>query len=121
MARQLKTRQMNETDPLIRVLAAARREGNPVAGRDPQQWPQIVRCARRRWDSFAHRHPAPAPDTRGARVEDLARGLLARCAAGGRSLIEISDCRALAGRFAPVLGPTPDAPARNPATAWEPR
>lgn len=113
--------QMNQTDPLIPVLAAAQRAGNPVPGGDPQHWPQIVRCARRRWDSFAHRHPAPAPDTRGARVEDLARGLLARCAAGGRSLVEISDCRALAARLAQVLGPAPDLAVGGSAPAWGPR
>ncbi len=102
------TRHSDPADPLIPVLAAAQRAGNPVPGVDPQHWPEIVRSVRRRWNSFAHRHPAPAADTRGARVEDLARGLLTRCAAGGRSLIEISDCRALAGRLAPLLGPAPE-------------
>jgi hypothetical protein len=94
-------------DPLIPVLNAARRAGNPAIGGDPQYWPGLVRMVRRRWSSFKHRHPAPAPDTRGARVEDLARGLLAR-RARRRATVELSDCRELARRFARVLSPDPD-------------
>jgi hypothetical protein len=110
-----------QADPLIPVLDAAQREGNPVPGADPQRWPQIVAAARRRWNSFGHRHPAPAADTRGARVEDLARGLLARCATGGRTMIEISDCRALAKSLARVLAPAPHTAHDGPGLPRGPR
>ena len=110
---------MNQADPLMPVLAAAQCAGNPVPGVDPQYWPQIIRSVRRRWGSFHHRHPAPAPDTRAARVEDLARGLLVRCTAIGRGLIEISDCRALAVRLAQELGPPPDASSSEPTPDGE--
>lgn len=112
---------MNQADPLIPVLAAAHCAGNPVPGGDPQHWPQIVRSVRRRWASFRHRHPAPEPDTRSARVEDLARGLLVRCSARGKGLIEISDCRALADRLAQQLEPSPDASSGTHAPAGESR
>lgn len=103
-------------DPLISVLSAARRAGRPVPEGDPQHWQEIVRLARRRWSSFTRRHPAPAPDTRGARVEDLARGLLARWGAG-MATVEISDCRMLARQLARVLGPEPGK-GRGTDPAW---
>jgi len=112
---------MNQADPLMPLLAAAQGAGNPVPGGDPQHWPQIIRSVRRRWASFHHRHPAPAPDTRAARIEDLARGLLVRCTAIGRGLIEISDCRALAERLAGVLDPPPDASSADRVAAGMPR
>lgn len=92
-------------DPLITALHAARSAGNPVVDGDSQRWPGMILSVRRRWGSYAHRHPAPSPDTLAARVEDLARGLLARCAGrpGERTLIEITDCRQLARRLALVL------------------
>ncbi|WP_034262246.1 hypothetical protein [Actinospica robiniae] len=111
-------RPLDHADPLMPVLADAQYLGNPVLGADPQHWPEIIRCVRRRWGSFQHRHPAPAPDTRAARVEDLARGLLVRCTAIGRGLIEISDCRALARRLALVLEPLPEVLGADP-TATE--
>ena len=99
------TEQSEHADPLIAALREAKRAGNPVPGDDPQRWQELLRAARRRWNSFAHRHPLPARDTLSVRVEDLARGLLARCSARPRtgSPVELSDCRALAKRLASVL------------------
>jgi hypothetical protein len=106
------------TDELIAALCTAQYEGNPVPGTDPQSWGRIIRVASKRWDSFTRRHPVPAADTLPARVEDLARGLLVRCAprTGGHRPIELTDCRDLAWRLARVLGapPAPDARVRGP-------
>jgi hypothetical protein len=91
-------------DPLVAVLYAAHRAGSGVPDVE-SRWPQLADAVRRRWSSFALRHPAPAPATRPARIEDLARALLTRCAArpGVRPKMELSECRALARRLARVL------------------
>lgn len=95
-------------DPLIALLHAARLEGSRIPDAEPRLL-QLAGSVRRRWNSFAHRHPAPAPDTLSARIEDLARGLLARNAprAGARPKIDISECRELARRLAGVLSELP--------------
>jgi len=93
-------------DPLVALLRAAHTAGSRILDCDPRRV-ELAGAVRRRWNSFTHRHPAPAPDTPSARIEDLARGLLARCAprSGSRpSRIEISECRELARRLAGVLG-----------------
>lgn len=94
---------------LIAALGAAQREGNPVPGSDPQQWSRIIRVASRRWGTFERRHPATAADTFAARVEDLARGLLERCAPprNSGSTIDITDCRRLARSLATVFQSSP--------------
>lgn len=95
-------------DPLVALLHAAHVEGSGIPDSEPRRL-ELARAVRRRWNSFTLRHPAPAPDTRSARIEDLARGLLARCAlrGGSRPGIEISECRELARRLAGVLGELP--------------
>ncbi|WP_034260641.1 hypothetical protein [Actinospica robiniae] len=95
-------------DPLVALLHKAYGEGSRIPGSEPLRL-ELARAARRRWNSFRHRHPDPAPDTLSARVEDLARGLLARCArhTGAIPGIEISECRELARRIAGVLGELP--------------
>jgi hypothetical protein len=96
-------------DLLIAAVRSALRAGNPVPGPDPQRWQRIIRVALRRWSTFTHRHPAPAPDTFSVRAEDLARGLLSRCGprAGSGAPIEITDCRHLARGLAHVLSAAP--------------
>ncbi len=98
------THDLGQADPLLAILHAAHRAGSRIPEIDLRR-PELARAARRRWNSFTHRHPAPAPDTLAARVEDLARGLLARCCAraGSRPVIDISECRELARRLAGVL------------------
>jgi hypothetical protein len=110
---------MDQADQLIAALCAAQREGNPVPGGDPQTWGRIIRVAAKRWNSFTRRHPSPAADTLPARVEDLARGLLVRCASrpGTGAPIELTDCRDLARRLARVLG-APAATASTGARVW---
>jgi hypothetical protein len=95
-------------DPLVAILHSAHCAGSRIPELELRR-PELARAARRRWNSFAHRHPAPAPDTLSARVEDLARGLLARCVAvaGVRPVIEIGECRDLARNLAGVLGELP--------------
>ncbi|MBS2965915.1 hypothetical protein KGA66_22915 [Actinocrinis puniceicyclus] len=95
---------------LIAALGAAQREGNPIPGSDPQQWSRIIRVASKRWSTFERRHPAAA-DTFCARVEDLARGLLDRCAPQRNSgaTIDITDCRGLARSLATILQSPPAA------------
>lgn len=98
------TAESEYADPLLTALDAAHDAGSRIPDVE-QRWPDLARAVRRRWSSFAHRHPFPAPDTLPARIEDLARGLLVRCAArpGARSIIDISECRELARRLAGVL------------------
>ncbi|MBR7837196.1 hypothetical protein KDL01_28220 [Actinospica durhamensis] len=95
-------------DPLVSALHAAHRAGSRLPDVELRR-AELARAVRRRWNSFTHRHPAPAPDTLAARVEDLARGLLTRFAAhaGARPGVEISECRDLARRLAAVLGERP--------------
>lgn len=95
-------------DPLVALLHKVHAEGSRIPGSEPLRL-ELARAVRRRWDSFRHRHPVPAPDTRSARIEDLARGLLARCArrTGALPWIEISECRDLARRLADVLNELP--------------
>lgn len=96
---------MDDTEALIAALCAAQFAGNPVPGGDPQRWQRIIRVTRRRWSSFARRHPAPAPDTLTARAEDLARALLNRFGSDpdtGKP-IDITACRDLARRLAGIL------------------
>lgn len=95
-------------DPLVALLHKAHVEGSCIPGSEPLRL-ELARAVRRRWNSFRHRHPDPAPDTLSARVEDLARGLLARCAqrTGAIPRIEISECRELARRLAGVLSELP--------------
>lgn len=114
--------QAAQADQLIAALRAAQRKGNPDPGSDPQTWGRIIRMASRRWNSFTRRHPGPAADTLPARVEDLARGLLVRCAPrpGTGAAIELTDCRDLARRLARGLG-APPAIADGGARAWGPR
>jgi hypothetical protein len=96
---------LGESDPLVAILYSAYCAGSRIPEVEPSR-SELARAARRRWNSFKHRHPTPAPDTLSARIEDLARGLLARCVAvaGARPTIEISECRDLARRLAGVLG-----------------
>lgn len=102
---------------LIAALGAAQREGNPVPGSDPRHWSRIIRVASKRWSTFARRHPSAAADTFSARVEDLARGLLERCAPPRNSgtTIDITDCRSLARSLAAIFGAPPAARADTDA------
>jgi hypothetical protein len=102
------TIEFTPSDPLVALLHAAHVEGGFVPDTEPRR-SELAQAVRRRWNSFAHRHPAPAPDTLSARIEDLARGLLARGARRTGSLprIEISECRDLARRLAGVLNELP--------------
>lgn len=102
------TLDITPADPLVALLLAAHVEGSGIPDSGPRRL-ELARAVRRRWNSFTHRHPAPAPDTPSARIEDLARGLLARCAlrSGSRPGIEISECRELARRLAGVLSELP--------------
>ena len=96
----------DDTDALVAALCAAQCAGNPVPGGDPQRWQRIIRVARRRWNSFTRRHPAPASDTLAARAEDLARALLNRFGSDpdtGKP-IDLTDCRDVARRLAGILG-----------------
>jgi len=97
--------ELDLTDLLLAAIAAAQRAGSPVPGGDPARWKRIVRIAIQRWHTFPRRHPGPAADTPACRAEDLARGLLARCALPGRqaSALGITEYRALAAHLAPVL------------------
>lgn len=102
---------------LLAAVADARREGSPLPGGDPARWRRITRIAIQRWRTFPRRHPVPAADTNACRAEDLARGLLERCArhvpqAGPPSLAEY---RTLAAHLAPVLhaATAPPRPARG--------
>ncbi len=114
------TDQARLADQLIAALCAAQRAGNPVPGGDPQTWGRIIRVASNRWNSFTRRHPVPAADTLSARVEDLARGLLTRCAPrpGTGAAIELTDCRDLARRLARVLGAPAATIANTSAYTW---
>lgn len=92
-----------ETDSLLAALAAAQRAGNPVPG-DPGGWRRIIRIALQRWRTFPRRHPGVAADTLSCRTEDLARGLLHRCApARDGARLDITEFRRLAAGLAAVL------------------
>jgi hypothetical protein len=98
------------TELLIAAIAAAQRAGSPVPGGDPTRWKRITRIAIQRWRTFPRRHPVPAADTPACRTEDLARGLLARCALLCQTpALGITDYRAFAAHLAPVLAATSSA------------
>ena len=59
---------------LVVAIEDARRNGSPVAGRDPEAVAKLANTALRRWNSFSRRSREAAPSD-AARVEDLAKGL----------------------------------------------